>query len=122
MSAPEAPTIEVVYALPERQTVVRVPLAEGMTALDAVEVAGLLRAHAELCDRPLDIGVFGRPVPPTERLRAGDRVEIYRPLKADPREMRRRLAAEGRSMGPTAGAGGESAAGRRGRPGRLGGG
>ena len=103
MSVPEAPTVEVACALPERQTVVRVSLAEGMTALEAVEASGLLRSLPELGDRPPDLGIFGRPVPPGEVLREGDRVEIYRPLRADPRETRRRLAAEGRTMGSPGG-------------------
>lgn len=99
MSVPEEPTVEVACALPDRQTVVRVRLADGMTALGAVEASGLTRSHEELRERPLDLGIFGRPVPPSELLREGDRVEIYRPLTANPREARRRLAAEGRTMG-----------------------
>jgi uncharacterized protein len=100
MSVREQPSVEVVYALPDRQTVVRVQLVDGMTALGAVEVSGLTRSHPEISNRPLDLGIFGRPVPAGELLRDGDRVEIYRPLAADPREVRRRLAAEGRTMGP----------------------
>jgi uncharacterized protein len=108
MSAPEAPTVEVAYARPERQAVVLVKLADGMTALGAVEASGLLRLHEELRDRPLDLGIFGRPVPASTPLRAGDRVEIYRRLTADPREARRRLAAEGRTMGRPGGDPGRS--------------
>jgi uncharacterized protein len=100
MSAPEAPAVEVAYALPDRQTVVRVELSDAMTALEAVEASGLLQRHAELGGRRLELGIFGRSVPPDEPLKDGDRVEIYRPLRADPREARRRLAAEGRTMGP----------------------
>jgi uncharacterized protein len=103
MSDPEEPTVEVAYALPDRQVVVRVNLAERMTALEAVMASGLLRSHEELRDRPLNLGIYGRPVPPEETLRAGDRVEVYRPLRADPREARRRLASQGRTMGPTGG-------------------
>jgi uncharacterized protein len=102
MSAPDSPSVEVAYARPDRQTVVRVKLTRGLTALGAVEASGLLRSHEELRGRPLDLGIFGRPVPPAELLRDGDRVEIYRPLQADPREARRRLAAQGRTMGPAA--------------------
>ena len=100
MSGPESPAVEVAYALPGRQDVVRVELAEGMTALDAVEAAGLRELHPELADRSLDLGIFGQPVSPDRMLKNGDRVEIYRPLQADPREARRRRAARGRTMGP----------------------
>ena len=113
MSVPEAPTVEVVYALPDLQRVVRVAFAEGLTALRAVEASGLLRSHPELGDHPLQLGIFGRPVEPSESLHEGDRVEIYRPLVADPREARRRRAAAGRTMGAS-GRDPAPAAGRRG--------
>jgi len=100
MSGPELPAVEVAYARPERQDVVRVALAEGMTALGAVEASGLRERHRELADRALDLGIFGQTVSPERLLKDGDRVEIYRALKADPRETRRRLAAQGRTMGP----------------------
>jgi len=99
MPAPEAPRAEVVYATPSRQRVVAVPLAAGMTAMDAVTASGLLEEFPELAGRRLDLGVFGQVVPASRLLADGDRVEIYRPLKADPREMRRRLAAQGLTMG-----------------------
>jgi len=106
MSVPDEPTVEVAYAPRDRQTVVCVKLSDGMTALGAVEASGLLRSHEELRGRALDLGIFGRRVPSGEPLRNGDRVEIYRPLTADPREVRRRLAAEGRTKGnPGGGAG-----------------
>lgn len=99
MAAPESPRVEVVYALPDRQRVVCVELTAGMTVTDAVTASGLLEEFPELGGRRLDLGVFGQVVPASRVLAAGDRVEIYRPLKADPREMRRRLAAQGLSMG-----------------------
>ncbi len=104
MSGPdeEAPAVEVAYALPDRQDVVRVQLAEGMTALDAVDASGLRQAHAELEGRSPDLGIFGRPVPPDQVLSDGDRVEIYRVLRVDPREARRTLASRGETMGPAA--------------------
>ncbi len=102
MSGPEeAPVVEVAYAMPDRQDVVRVLFAKGMTALGAVEASGLRELHPELCGRLLDLGIFGQQVLPDRPLKGGDRVEIYRALKRDPREARRRLAAQGRTMGPT---------------------
>lgn len=82
--------IEVVYALADAQTVVRVSLAPGATVQDAVERSGILRAPARApC---LTYGIFGRRVPPTQALSDGDRVEIYRSLRVDPRHARRARA------------------------------
>jgi hypothetical protein len=99
MGLPECATVEVAYALPERQHVRIVELTEGMTAMDAIESTGLLRECPELAGRRLEVGIFGRVVAADQLLRPGDRVEIYRRLKADPRATRRRLAASGRTMG-----------------------
>ena len=99
MSGPEAAFVEVACARRNRQRVVRVAFVEGMTALHAVTASGLLQEFPELAGRPLDLGVYGRVVEGSRTLVPGDRVEIYRPLVADPREMRRRLAAQGGTMG-----------------------
>jgi hypothetical protein len=84
--------IEVAYALPDRQRVVRLPLREGMTALDAVRAAALEQEFPELAQPGLVLGIYGRRVEATQALQDGDRVEIYRPLKFDPREARRQAA------------------------------
>lgn len=97
MAAPEPDWIEVVYALPTRQEVARLPHRDGMTAGEAVEASGLKSLFPELNGAELALGIYGRRVPGTERLEPRDRVEIYRPLPADPREARRRLAAQGRA-------------------------
>lgn len=98
MAPPDAPSVEVAYALPARQWVVVVPLREGMTAAEALEASGLLSELAELRRPDLPLGIFGRRVQPSQPLRDGDRVEIYRPLSLDPREARRRaVEAERRS-------------------------
>ena len=92
--------IEVVYALPDRQDVVTMALPpEGLTALEACERSGLLDVHAELRTRPLVLGIFGKVCAPEHPLRSGDRVEIYRPLKINPRESRRGRAAQTASRG-----------------------
>ena len=88
-------SVEVVYALPQRQERVSLILPPGSTALDAVQASGLLRQlPREEFGR---IGVWGRPVTPETPLRDRDRVEIYRPLIADPKESRRERAAKTRS-------------------------
>jgi putative ubiquitin-RnfH superfamily antitoxin RatB of RatAB toxin-antitoxin module len=81
--------IEVIYALPQRQERVVLDLRPDSTALDAVQASGLLK-QGELGR----IGVWGKLVSPETRLRDRDRVEIYRPLTADPKEVRRDRAAK----------------------------
>ena len=88
-------SVEVVYALPQRQERVLLTLPPGSTALDAVQASGLLRRLPG--GAPGRIGVWGRPVDPETRLRDRDRVEIYRPLIVDPKENRRKRAANKRS-------------------------
>lgn len=87
------PSIEVVYALPQVQRVVTVPLQPGMTVLAAIEVSGLLAEFPEISARPLSAGIYGQAVELGRELQDGERVEIYRPLPADPREARRRRLA-----------------------------
>lgn len=91
----EPPTVEVAYALPACQRIVTVPLAEGMTALGAVHASGLLAEFPELDAASLALGIYGRRVEASQALRAGDRVEIYRPLGIDPRAARRQAAQSG---------------------------
>lgn len=90
-------SIEVAYALPERQLLIALRVPPGTSARVAVERSGLAARHPEVVGAPL--GVFGKPVADQQVLRAGDRVEVYRPLRADPKEVRRQLAAAGKQMG-----------------------
>lgn len=84
--------IEVVYARPEQQILLALAVPAGTTAIEAVRRSGILE-HLPAIDLEAEkIGVFGRVVSPDHRLSAGDRVEIYRPLIADPKESRRRRA------------------------------
>ncbi len=83
--------IEVVYALPQRQERVFLQLASGSTVQDAIEASGLLQRLPQ--PETGGVGVWGRPVSPETRLRDRDRVEIYRPLLADPKKARRERAA-----------------------------
>ena len=88
--------VEVVYALPERQALLAVELPAGSTVAAAIEASGLRREFPELEIDPQAIGIFSRKVSLEQLLRDGDRVEIYRPLQADPKEVRRQRAAETR--------------------------
>ncbi|HEX6572910.1 MAG TPA: RnfH family protein [Steroidobacteraceae bacterium] len=86
--------VEVVYALPDRQRVVTLDFpVEGLTAAQAVERSGLLLEFPQIADHPLVLGIYGTVCAPEHALRAGDRVEILRPLRHDPREARRERAA-----------------------------
>ena len=98
--------VEVIYALPDEQKILTVDLQEGQTAKDAIELSGILQRYPELDINKLVIGIFGKKVKLDKVLRDHDRVEIYRPLIADPKEVRKRKAAEGKKLkkgGSTAG-------------------
>lgn len=84
--------VEVACARPERQRLVTVELAAGATARDAVRTSGLAAKFPEIDFEQAPLGVFGYACADDTVLRAGDRVEVYRPLQVDPKEARRRRA------------------------------
>lgn len=90
--------VEVVYALPDAQHRLHLELEEGATVAQALNAVGRVAPFDTLALDHADVGVFGRLVKPEEVLRHGDRVEIYRPLEADPKEARR-IRAEGLTRG-----------------------
>jgi putative ubiquitin-RnfH superfamily antitoxin RatB of RatAB toxin-antitoxin module len=90
--------IEVVYALPAKQTLLRKQVAAGTSVLEAIRASGILEMHPEIDIATSKLGVFGKLVKPDTVLREKDRVEIYRPLIADPKEVRRKRAEEGKVM------------------------
>lgn len=92
---PATLTIEVAYAGPAGQFLVAIEVPAGTTAVEAVALSGLLERCPELDLTRNDLGVFGRAVRPGRVLEAGERVEIYRALRADPKDARRRRAAAG---------------------------
>jgi putative ubiquitin-RnfH superfamily antitoxin RatB of RatAB toxin-antitoxin module len=98
-------TIEVVYALPEKQEIIKVKLPGGATARQAIEASGLIEKHPEIDLAKNKLGVFAKLTKPDAALRDNDRVEIYRPLIADPKEVRKQRAAEGKVMKKGAGEG-----------------
>ena len=90
--------VEVAYARPERQLIVTLSVAEGTTARQAVELSRIAEQFPEIDLASLQLGVFGKAVKADAVLREHDRVEIYRPLIADPKEVRRRRAEAGKAM------------------------
>jgi putative ubiquitin-RnfH superfamily antitoxin RatB of RatAB toxin-antitoxin module len=90
--------IEIAYALPDRQFLHRLVVPAGTTVGAALELARpLLAAHAP--DPSAPVGIWGAVVERSRALVHGDRIEVYRPLPADPKDTRRRLARQGRTMG-----------------------
>jgi len=92
-------TVEVAYALPEKQALKQLTVALGTTALEAVNQSGILELFAEIDIANAKMGIFsqvlgtkGLDSPADYQLKHRDRIEIYRPLIADPKEVRRRRA------------------------------
>lgn len=98
--------VEVAFATEDEQSILPVEGADGLTAGEAIERSGILKRFPEIDLAVNKTGVFGKLVKLDQALRAEDRVEIYRPLIADPKQARKKRAAEGKVM--RKGAGGEA--------------
>ena len=90
--------IEVAYATPQKQLILECEVEPGTTARNAVRQSGIDQHFPQINLEDCDIGVFGRAVTDDYQLTDGDRIEIYRPLIADPKEIRRQRAAQGLKM------------------------
>ncbi len=90
--------VEVAYALPTQQVILPVKVPTGSNAEAAIKASGVLAKFPEIDLSVNKIGVFGKLSKLDAELRHLDRVEIYRPLIADPKEVRRQRAAEGKVM------------------------
>lgn len=86
-------SVEVAYALPDKQALLKLQVAEGTTAAEAAELSGVTKQFAGLDLTDAKYGIFGKAIAATQKLREGDRVEIYRPLIADPKDVRKARAA-----------------------------
>lgn len=86
--------VEVAYALPGKQEIIMLEVIPGTTAREAAEQSGIDRQFPGLDVGSAKLGIFGKAIKDSQPLRAGDRVEIYRDLIADPKEVRKRRAAE----------------------------
>lgn len=84
--------IEIVYAVRAEQPVLALSVAEGTTVDEAITLSGLLQRYPAIATRTTEVGIYGQLVRRDTILREGDRVEIYRPLIADPKQARRRRA------------------------------
>ncbi|MBS8670224.1 RnfH family protein [Escherichia coli] len=84
--------VEVAYALPEKQYLQRVTLQEGATVEEAIRASGLLELRTDIDLTKNKVGIYSCPAKLSDIVHDGDRVEIYRPLIADPKELRRQRA------------------------------
>ena len=91
----EKTRIEVAYATPDKQMIVECEVDPGTLPRDAIRLSGIDRHFPEIDFDECDIGVFGKVIPAEYELNEGDRIEIYRALIADPKEVRRQRAARG---------------------------
>ena len=91
--------IEVAYALPEEQVLISLDVEVGTTAEQAVKLSGILEQFPDIDLSKNKLGIFGKVTNADQILRDKDRVEIYRPLIADPKESRRRRAEKKEARG-----------------------
>jgi len=89
---PELISIEVAYATPEQQVIVALNVPENTTVETAIKSSALLVRFPEIDLSATAVGIFGKLCELNQPLKAGDRVEIYRPLHNDPKEARRQRA------------------------------
>ena len=90
--------VEVAYALPDRQLIVPCTVAADATIEEVIRASGILQQFPAIDLANSQVGVFGKLAGLADTLHPGDRVEIYRPLIADPKEVRKRRAAAGKVM------------------------
>lgn len=85
-------SIEVVFALPDKQSLLEVVIEEGTSVEQAIQKSGILKRFPEIDLSNHKVGIWNRTCKLDDNPRDGDRIEIYRPLIADPKEVRRRRA------------------------------
>ena len=90
--------IEVAYALPDKQIIIPVLVTKGISVKEAIELSGVLTKFEGIDLSSNLVGIFGKLTSLDKTLRNLDRIEIYRPLAADPKEIRRKRVAEGKGM------------------------
>jgi len=115
MADKETIAVEVCYALPEGGFLRALDVRPGTTLREAVDASGVLAVHPEIDLALFRTGIYGKLRPLDTVLQARDRIEIYRPLVADPKEARRRRADKKKAAAAAVSAR-ESGVGRSGKP------
>ena len=90
--------VEVAYALPDKQSLISLEVEEGTTIKEAIEASGVLDTYNQIDLTRDKVGIFSKFATLDTVLREKDRVEIYRPLIADPKKVRKERAAKGKTM------------------------
>ena len=90
--------VEVTYALEKKQTLLELEVSEGTTLKQAVELSGIIDTYPQIDLTKDKTGIFGKIAKLDTILREKDRIEIYRPLIADPKQVRKERAAQGKAM------------------------
>ena len=90
--------VEVAYASPSKQLIIPIQVKAGTTVKEAIIQSGIQKEYPEINLDENPVGIFGKHTTTDHELREKDRVEIYRPLIADPKEIRRQRAEQGKKM------------------------
>ena len=90
--------VEVLYALPHEQTLLKVQVPQGCAVAEAINISGIREKYPAMDPAKNKLGIFGKLSKADAILRDRDRIEIYRPLIADPKEIRRQRVKEGKVM------------------------
>ncbi len=98
MSIDDHITVEVAYALPDQQLIIPVQVAPTANVKEAIEASGMMVKFPNIDLTANQVGIFGKLTKLDSSLRHLDRIEIYRVLIADPKEVRRQRAADGKTM------------------------
>jgi putative ubiquitin-RnfH superfamily antitoxin RatB of RatAB toxin-antitoxin module len=98
-ASPATIRIQICYLTPQTQTVLDVDVPYGVSVAQALRLSGILQRHPEIDITTQKLGVFGKLRGLEERVHAGDRLEIYRPLSVDPKVARARRVAKARKGG-----------------------
>ena len=91
--------IEVAYALPTQQAIVDVAIHENATVEEAIKASSIMERFPDIDLKTTKVGIWSRVVKLRDTLTDGDRIEIYRPLIADPKEIRKRRAEKAKEEG-----------------------
>jgi hypothetical protein len=92
-------TVEIVYGTPDKQSLLKVVIEQGDTVEHAIQYSGILKRFPEIDLASNKVGIWNRTCKLSAQPREGDRVEIYRPLIADPKEVRRLRAEKAKNEG-----------------------